>query len=129
MLPHRDAILSVDRIVGSPYVFRKSDGTPFGEIKVGFLAARKRAGLEDVRFHDLRHTFASWRVIRGVSLAVVKELLGHASYEMTLRYVHLAPGQAAKAVSLLEGMESMPADQGTMAVGTPVARATIAVGA
>ena len=50
---------------------------------------RKEAGLEGVRLHDLRHTFASYAVIRGVSLPVVSRLLGHAKTSMTLRYAHV----------------------------------------
>jgi integrase len=112
-------------MVGSPFVFCKADGTPFGDIKVGFLAARKRAGLEDVRWHDLRHTHASWLVIRGVSLAVVRELLGHSSFEMTLRYAHLAPDQKTQAVAVLEATEAEFQVQNRNGVGTPVAQSQL----
>ena len=50
---------------------------------------RKESGLEGVRLHDLRHTFASHAVIRGVSLPVVSRLLGHTKTSMTLRYAHV----------------------------------------
>lgn len=50
------------------------------------------AGLEDIGWHTLRHTYASWLVMRGVSLRAVQELLGHASIKQTERYSHLAPG-------------------------------------
>jgi integrase len=51
---------------------------------------RRRAGLADVRLHDLRHSFASFLVNQGVSLYVVQNLLGHTQARMTQRYAHLA---------------------------------------
>lgn len=56
---------------------------------------------EQVCFHTLRHTFASWLVQSGVKLQVVAQLLGHSSLKMTLRYAHLAPEQCRAAVSCL----------------------------
>lgn len=62
----------------------------------------KQAGLRRIRFHDLRHTFASRLVQSGVSLQVVQQLLGHSSITITQRYAHLAPDQLADAVAALE---------------------------
>lgn len=58
---------------------------------------RKRAGLADVRLHDLRHSYASNLVNGGVSLYVVQQLLGHSSPRMTQRYSHLEQGTLAQA--------------------------------
>lgn len=56
----------------------------------GFREARRKAGMPKVRFHDLRHTYASWLVQSGASLTVVRDLLGHSSLAVTSRYAHLA---------------------------------------
>ncbi len=55
-----------------------------------WFTLRKRAGIEDVRLHDLRHTFASHAVLNGVPLPTVARLLGHRQVSMTLRYAHVA---------------------------------------
>ena len=72
-------------------------------IKSAFLGALKRAGIENFRFHDLRHTCASWMVMRGRSLKEVAELLGHTSVAMTQKYAHLSPEHLRQAVSVLDG--------------------------
>ena len=56
-----------------------------------WYAACHRAGLEGTRFHDLRHTWASWHVQNGTPLHVLQELGGWSSYKMVQVYAHLAP--------------------------------------
>ena len=53
--------------------------------------ACRKAGLRQIGWHVLRHTFASHLVMRGAAMKVVQELLGHATIEMTMRYAHLSP--------------------------------------
>jgi integrase len=78
------------------YVFTYK-GKPVESIKNSWNRALVRAGIDVVdgkstfRFHDLRHTWASWHVQRGTPLAVLKELGGWHSMELVMRYAHLAP--------------------------------------
>ena len=83
-------------------VFRNSEGHPYRDISTAFNSAVDRAGIIDFKFHDLRHTFASRLVMRGVDLTTVKELMGHKHINMTLRYAHLAPGHKRSAIAVLD---------------------------
>ncbi len=74
--------------------------------RTAWEAAVKRAKLTDVRFHDLRHTFASWAVQRRVTLPELKDLLGHSSLQMVQRYAHLGPEHLRSAVSSLDDVLS-----------------------
>lgn len=73
------------------YIFANPQTSkPFTSFFVSWDAARKRAGLPDLRVHDLRHSFASFLVNAGRSLYEVQELLGHADIKTTSRYAHLS---------------------------------------
>jgi len=85
----------------SNLVFSNKDGKPFITLKKGWSKILKSADIKDFRWHDLRHHFASRLVMAGVNLNTVRELLGHSSYAMTLRYAHLSAGHKAEAVALL----------------------------
>ncbi|MGN6233086.1 MAG: tyrosine-type recombinase/integrase [Trinickia sp.] len=85
----------------SRWVFAVVSGSRLTTIQKGFRAACDRAGIDNFRVHDLRHTFASWLVMAGVSLYIVKDLLGHSSITVTERYAHLAPHVGRSAVQLL----------------------------
>ncbi len=76
-------------------------GRPFTEIKNSWEGVVKKAGITNLRFHDLRHDFASKLVMAGVDLNTVRELLGHSDFKLTLKYAHLAPEHKAQAVELL----------------------------
>jgi integrase len=86
----------------SPWVFCNQKGKRIANIRNSFESARKRAGIEDFRIHDLRHTCAAWLISRGAPIAEVRDLLGHCSVTMTERYAHLAPDRVRAAVSLLD---------------------------
>lgn len=74
----------------------------------------KRAGVKPIRFHDLRHTFASLMAMAGVDLALLRELLGHSSYTQTLRYAHLHPSRITGATECLCGGESVSGPKGRL---------------
>ena len=73
--------------------------------------AKQRAGIEDFRFHDLRHTWASWHVQSGTSLPELMELGGWKSYEMVLRYAHLAPEKLSFVAGRIERQASRPVEE------------------
>ena len=75
---------------------------PFTDIKNSFRAALDKAGISDFRFHDLRHTFASHLVMNGADLNTVRELLGHKSLRMTLRYAHLSHKHKDRVIRLID---------------------------
>jgi integrase len=81
---------------------------PYIDLKNSFSSALKKAGIEDFHFHDLRHTFASPLVMNGADLNTVREMLGHKSIKMTLRYAHLSPTHRKKAIELIDAALSAP---------------------
>jgi integrase len=92
-----------DQHLTSKHVFTYM-GERVQEIKRSFKTALKRAGIQNFRFHDLRHTFASQVLLKGGSLKDIQELLGHKTMTMTLRYSHLTQEHKRKAVNLLNGL-------------------------
>jgi integrase/recombinase XerD len=85
----RDILAAKDRPRGATHLFVREDGTRFGDFKKGFNAACGRAKITGLRWHDLRHTFASWFVQQGGDLYHLSRILGHATTQMSSRYGHL----------------------------------------
>lgn len=96
----REALLRTKKHPESPLVFCSSTGGTL-YFRKAFSRAIKAAGIKDFRFHDLRHTFASQLVMGGVDLNTVRELLGHKTLAMTLRYSHLSKDHKTRAVEVL----------------------------
>jgi len=108
MIPMDDTLYETLKVLPARfkrgYVFLSpvKEGKPCYDFKRQFGNAVKKAGIENIRFHDLRHTFASHLIMAGVDLMTVKELLGHASVTMTMRYAHLAPDHRMRAIKTLD---------------------------
>jgi integrase len=88
-----------DQCPAVPWVFCNREGERIPSVKRSFATACEKAGIEDFRFHDLRHTCAAWLVQAGVPLPEVRDMLGHSTIRMTERYAHLAPENVRAAVA------------------------------
>lgn len=89
--PARELLASLPRIEGNPHViFGIRKGAHLTDLDHPWQRIRKRAGLDDVRLHDLRHSFASVGAASGESLLIIGALLGHTRATTTQRYAHLS---------------------------------------
>lgn len=102
---NRDAltILTLRKGRHPEYVFTYQDKPVARTTTKAWKAALQRTGIKDFRWHDLRHTWASWHVQSGTSLQELQELGGWSSFEMVLRYAHLAGDHLKSAASRIEG--------------------------
>ena len=89
--PALEVLASAKRVGGNPYVIvGTGEGAHLTDLQKPWRRVRKAAELDDVRIHDLRHTFASEAVMGGESLPMVGGILGHTQAQTTARYAHLA---------------------------------------
>jgi len=100
--------LSKIRFIGSPYVFTNSDGTRVKETKLQkhFRQACKKAGIENLRWHDLRHCFGSWLRQQGTDVYTIRELMGHKDLRSTLRYSHLSASNLKESIKVLDQFQN-----------------------
>jgi integrase len=98
----QDTLERLPRRLGSDHVFPGRTGRGMANIRGRFYRALREAGIEGFRWHDLRHTFASHLVMAGANITSVKELMGHKTIAMTLRYAHLAPDFQRDAINRLD---------------------------
>jgi integrase len=83
--------------------YNQKTETPFVDLSAGLELATKKAGISGVTWHTLRHTFASRLLERGVDIMTVKELLGHSTVTVTMRYTHSNLDSKVAAVGKLAG--------------------------
>lgn len=96
----REVLENIDR--KSDYVFVNPETKlPYVDIKKSFNKAKDAAGIQNFRFHDLRHTVATRLVEKGIDLLVVMEILGHTKIETTMRYAHPTPKRKSDAINVL----------------------------
>jgi integrase len=101
-----DAIALVQKQIGKHHTHVFSfNGRPITQVSTkAWYAALARAGITDFRWHDLRHTWASWHVQNGTPLFALQELGGWESVEMVRRYAHLAANHLAPFAEGLRGL-------------------------
>jgi len=83
----------------SHVIVGKKEKTHLTDLQHPWRRIRKAAGLDDVRIHDLRHTFASGGLLVGEGLAMIGKLLGHTQVQTTARYAHLAADPVKQAAT------------------------------
>jgi integrase len=99
-----DVLMRARAISKGEVVFPGPTGRCLNDIRKVFGAICEEAGIEGLRLHDLRHSFASALVSRGTSLPIIGGLLGHTQVSTTARYSHLSDGAMREATNLLNSV-------------------------
>ncbi len=100
----RAVLAALPREDGNPWVIAgKLPDSHITDLQKPWRRIRERAGLEDVRIHDLRHSFASRALALGESLTMIGKLLGHTQVQTTARYAHLARDSIQNAAARITG--------------------------
>ena len=112
--PALEVLAATKRVEGNPYVVTgTAEGAHLTDLQKPWRRVRKAAGLEDVRTHDLRLTFASEAVMGGESLPMVGRILGHTQAQTTARYAHLADDPLQRASErIASSLKQAMRDQG-----------------
>lgn len=108
--PAAMAVLTAQKGLHEDFVF-PFDGHPVSEIKTAFKSALTRAKITNFRWHDLRHTWATWHLANGTPLEVLKELGGWSDLRMVMRYAHLADDFVAQYAGNSRAPESQSRSQ------------------
>ena len=121
--------LHARRMPESPHVFPHRSGRnvrhPVASVKNAYHTALEMAKIKDFTWHDLRHTFASWPMMRGAPLSAVAELLGHRGLRMVMRYAHLSPAYLTAEIGLLDAPIVKRANKGQRATRRGRARSKV----
>jgi len=114
-------LADLPRIEGNPHVIAgANDGAPRSDLKKPWAAVSRAAGLEGVRIHDLRHSFASFGAGASLGLPIIGKLLGHSQPATTARYAHLDADPMRRAVDTIGSAISGAMDRGKSADIVPL---------
>ena len=91
---------------------RGNRDNPFKKVKRSFVSARKRSGITDVRFHDLRCTYVNHYVMRGSSIRGLQKTLGHKDMHMAMRHSSLSKEFAREEIQIMNGLTSARPESG-----------------
>jgi integrase len=120
--PALDVLSRIPRIDGNPYLITGEPGCYLVNVWKQWAKFRQLAGLDDIRLHDLRHSFASIGAAGGMSLNIIGALLGHTQAQTTSRYAHLAADPLKAAADRIAASIAASMNNGIEAEVVPLTR-------